>query len=117
MASVDILLPTYNRLTSLLMTLAGVAAQTHRDMRVIIADQSREPAGDEQVVQAAGRVIEASGGCIEWYYRRPVHGIAEQRDFVLKKANADVVLYLADDLLIDQWRVGQLPVVLKSHQG
>lgn len=116
MASVDILLPTYNRLTSLLMTLAGVAAQTHRDIRVIIADQSREPAGDEQVVQTAGRVIEARGGCIEWYYRRPVHGIAEQRDFLLKKATADVVLYLDDDVLMEPWVVEQLLDVLNAER-
>lgn len=116
MASVDILLPTYNRLTSLLMTLAGVAAQTHRDIRVIIADQSREPAGDEQVVQTAGRVIEARGGCIEWYYRRPVHGIAEQRDFLLKKATADAVLYLDDDVLMEPWVVEQLLDVLNAER-
>ncbi len=116
MASIDILLPTYNRLTSLLMTLAGVAAQTHRDIRVIIADQSREPAGDEQVVQAAGRVIEVRGGCIEWYYRRPVHGIAEQRDFLLKKATADAVLYLDDDVLMEPWVVEQLLDVLNAER-
>lgn len=116
MASVDILLPTYNRLTSLLMTLAGVAAQTHRDIRVIIADQSREQAGDEQVVQTAGRVIEARGGCIEWYYRRPVHGIAEQRDFLLKKATADAVLYLDDDVLMEPWVVEQLLDVLNAER-
>ena len=98
------------------MTLAGVAAQTHRDIRVIIADQSREPAGDEQVVQAAGRVIEARGGCIEWYYRRPVHGIAEQRDFLLKKATADAVLYLDDDVLMEPWVVEQLLDVLNAER-
>ena len=116
MASVDILLPTYNRLTSLIMTLAGIAAQTHRDLRVIIADQSREPAGDKQVVQTAGRVIEARGGCIEWYYRRPVHGIAEQRDFLLKKATADAVLYLDDDVLMEPWVVEQLLDVLNAER-
>lgn len=116
MASVDILLPTYNRLTSLIMTLAGIAAQTHRDIRVIIADQSREPAGDEQVVQTAGRVIEARGGCIEWYYRRPIHGIAEQRDFLLKKATADAVLYLDDDVLMEPWVVKQLLDVLNAER-
>jgi len=98
------------------MTLAGVAAQTHRDIRVIIADQSREPAGDEQVVQTAGRVIEARGGCIEWYYRRPVHGIAEQRDFLLKKATADAVLYLDDDVLMEPWVVEQLLDVLNAER-
>lgn len=114
MAPVDILLPTYNRLASLIMTLAGVAAQTYRNLHVIIADQSQEPATYEQVVQTVGKVIEARGGCIEWYYRRPVHGIAEQRDFLLKKATADAVLYLDDDVLMEPWVVEQLLDVLNT---
>ncbi len=89
---VDILLPTYNRLTSLILTLAGIAAQTVRDLRVIVADQSQEPAGDARVVQTLRRVIEVRGGYVEWHYRRQVYGIAEQRDFLLKKATADAVL-------------------------
>ena len=55
MASVDILLPTYNRLESLIMTLSGVAAQPLHDVHVIVADQSQEPVTDSQVVQTLGR--------------------------------------------------------------
>ena len=47
MVTTDILLPTCNRLASLVMTLGGVAAQTTRDMRVIVADQSDHPVEDE----------------------------------------------------------------------
>ena len=101
MASVDILLPTYNRLESLIMTLSGVAAQTLRDVHVIVADQSQEPVVDSQVVQTLGRVIEARGGSVEWHSREPIHGIAEQRDFLLKRASARAVLYLDDDVLME----------------
>src|SRR5437667_8234977 len=76
MATVDILLPTYNRLSSLIMTLSGVAAQTLRDLHVIIADQSAQPARHEQVVQTLCRVIRARGGSVEWHYREPIYGIA-----------------------------------------
>jgi GT2 family glycosyltransferase len=116
MPSVDILLPTCNRLTSLIMTLSGVAAQTVRDMRVIVADQSQEPVGDAQVVQTLLRLLKVRGGRVEWYYRRPVHGIAEQRDFLLKKATADAVLYLDDDVLMEPWVIEQLLEILDAEQ-
>ena len=57
MARTDILLPTCNRLASLVMTLGGVAAQTAHDVRVIVADQSDHPVADDPVVQTLGRVI------------------------------------------------------------
>ena len=103
MALVDILLPTYNRLPSLIMTLSGVAAQTLSDVHVIVADQSDEPAQHEPVVQALLRVVEARGGSYEWHHRLPSRGIAEQRDFLLNRATADSVLYLDDDVLMEPW--------------
>ncbi len=115
-AAVDILLPTCNRLSSLIMTLSGVAAQTLRDVRVIVADQSEPQVGDEQVIQTLRRVIEARGGSVEWYDRCPVYGIAEQRDFLLKRATAETVLYLDDDVLMEPWVVERLLETLRSEQ-
>jgi GT2 family glycosyltransferase len=83
MPAVDILLPTYNRRDSLILTLAGVAAQTLTDLRVIVADQSDVPADESPVVRAVCAAIE-------------VRGIAEQRDFLLHQATAPAVLYLFD---------------------
>ena len=116
MASVDILLPTCNRLLSLILTLSGVAAQTLRDMRVVVADQSEQPAQDEQVVQTLRRIIEARGGCVEWHTRPQVHGIAEQRDFLLRQATAPAVLYLDDDVFMEPWVVEKLLETLKRER-
>lgn len=116
MATIDILLPTYNRLSSFIMTLAGVAAQTLRDLRLIVADQSQEPTGDSQVVQTLRRIIEARGGSVEWHCRPPMHGIAEQRDFLLKLATAQNVLYLDDDVFMEPWVIEKLLEVLKSER-
>ncbi|MDQ2906487.1 MAG: glycosyltransferase family 2 protein [Chloroflexota bacterium] len=113
--TVDILLPTYNRLHSLIMTLAGVAAQTLRNLRVIVADQSAESGEHDQVVQTLRRVIEARGGTVEWHTRPPMHGIVEQRDFLLKQASADTVLYLDDDVFMEPWVVAQLLATLQSE--
>lgn len=116
MATIDILLPTYNRLSSFIMTLTGVAMQTMRDLHLIVADQSQERTGDSQVVQTLRRIIEARGGSVEWYRRPPIHGIAEQRDFLLKRATGQNVLYLDDDVFMEPWVIEKLLEVLKSER-
>jgi GT2 family glycosyltransferase len=103
MAKVDVLLPTCNRLPSVIMTLSGVAGQTLTDLRVIVAEQSDEPVEDRPVLRALRRIIEARGGSVEWHYRAPSRGIAEQRDFMLSRATADSVLYLDDDVFMAPW--------------
>src|SRR5579875_3239351 len=116
MATVDILLPTYNRLTSLVMTLSGVAVQTLTDLRVIVADQGEQPVEQEQVIQTLRRVIEARGGYVEWRTRPQIHGIAEQRDFLLRQATANAVLYLDDDVFMEPWVVERLLETLTAQQ-
>ncbi len=108
MSTVDILLPTINRLSSFIMTLSGVALQTVADQRVIVADQSDRPVQDQPIVQTLARVIEARGGTVQWHYRQPSQGIAEQRDFLLGQSTAESVLYLDDDVLMEPWVVERL---------
>jgi GT2 family glycosyltransferase len=116
MATTDILLPTCNRLASLVMTLGGVAAQSVGDIRVIVADQSAHPVADDPVVQTLGRVIEERGGAVEWHHRPPLHGIAEQRDFLLRRATAETVLYLDDDVLMEPWVLERLLRILDDER-
>lgn len=115
MPVVDILLPTYNRLPSFIMTLSGIASQSLRNLHLIIADQSQHPTEHSQVVQSLLRVIEARGGSIEYHCRPAIHGIAEQRDFLLKRATAQNVLYLDDDVFMEQWVIEKLLQVLQSE--
>src|SRR5215207_10188259 len=115
MVTTDILLPTCNRLASLVMTLGGVAAQSVGDVRVVVADQSARPVADDPVVQTLSRVIEERGGTVEWHHRPPLHGIAEQRDFLLRQATADTVLYLDDDVLMEPWVLEKLLTILDGE--
>lgn len=116
MPIVDILLPTYNRLSSFIMILSGIASQTLTNLHVIIADQSQQPTEHSQEVQSLLRVIEARGGTIEYYWRPPIHGIAEQRDFLLNRATAQNVLYLDDDVFMEPWVIEKLLEVLQREQ-
>ncbi|QIN80306.1 glycosyltransferase [Rubrobacter marinus] len=115
MAAVDVLLPTYNRRESLLTTLAGLAGQSFSDLRVVVADQSTEPAEDSPVARAMERVIRARGGSVEWHHRETLLGIAEQRDFLLNKATAPYVLYLDDDIFMEPWVLERLVRTLEAE--
>ncbi len=116
MAVVDILLPTCNRLNSLVMTLSGIAAQSFTDVRVIVSDQSEKATGEDPVVKSLLRVIEVRGGSAEWHYRAPSRGIAEQRHFLLTAAAAARVLYLDDDVFMEPWVLARLLDVLDGQR-
>lgn len=116
MARVDILLPTCNRPLALTMTLAGVAAQSLADLRVIAADQNATPLNTEPTIAALVRVLEARGATVDWHHRPTRHGIAEQREFLLRQARADAVLYLDDDVFMEPWVLATLLAVLEREQ-
>lgn len=115
MTRVDVALATINRLESLIMTLSGLAAQSHSDLRVIVADQSDAPAGQSAVVQALGRIIEARGGAFEYHHRPERRGIAEQRQFLHEQSMADYVLSIDDDVFIEPWVVARLVAVIRAQ--
>lgn len=98
------------------MTLSGLSLQSLSDIHLIVSDQSDRPIEDKAVVRTLRRVIEARGGSVEWHYRVPSKGIAEQRDFLLRQSTADAVLYLDDDVLMEPWVLETLHDVLQTQR-
>ncbi len=98
------------------MTLSGLSLQSFSDFQLIVSDQSDKPIQDKPVIQTLRRLIEASGGSFEWHYRVPSKGIAEQRDFLLRRSTADAVLYLDDDVLMEPWVLESLYDVLQAQR-
>lgn len=115
MAAVDVLIPTLNRPVELAVTLTGVASQGIHDLRVVIADQGEESACNYPAVATVRRLIEARGGKVEWLRREPGHGIAEQRDFLVRHATAPQVLMLDDDILMEPWVLAELSRILSQE--
>jgi len=109
MTAVDILLPTCDRLDSLIFSLGGIAGQSSLPLcRLIVADQSRESATESRVVQSLCRIIEAGGCPVVWHQRPTRLGIAEQRDFLLKNSSSPYVVYLDDDVFMEPWVIDRL---------
>ena len=97
------------------MTLSGVASQTVADLQVVVSSQGRYKAEESPVSQTLGRVIEARGGSVEWYHRQP-RGIAEQRHFLLGRAEAEPILFLDDDVFMEPFVVERLLSVLEAEK-
>lgn len=102
MTFVDVLIPTYRRGAALAVTLTSLVAQSTRDFRVVVSDQTEGAGGAEMgEVQAAVRVLRAHGHAVEITRGRPRHGMAEQRQFLLDQATAPYALFLDDDLILE----------------
>ncbi|MBF2006375.1 MAG: glycosyltransferase family 2 protein [Chlorogloeopsis fritschii C42_A2020_084] len=114
--TVDILIPTYNRPTALAVTLTSLVAQTYRDFRVIISDQTEDSNPLESgEVQAVLRVLRAHNHNVEVHKHLPRQGIAEQRQFLLEQATAPYALFLDDDLILEPYVVERMLTAIKEE--
>lgn len=111
MSTIDVLIPTYCRPAALAVTLASLCAQTYRNFRVIISDQSDQEGVkslDAGEVQAVLRLLRAHGHAVETHQHLPRRGMGEQRQFLLNQATAPYVLCLDDDVILEPWVIGNL---------
>ncbi len=111
---VDVLVPTKDRPAALAVTLTGLAAQTAPGFRVIVSDQSATPVADEPIVAAAIRILRHHGHLVEVHRHVPPRGMAEQRAFLLSKAERSAVLFLDDDVWLDVHGVAVLAHALAT---
>lgn len=111
--AVSVLIPTYERAEALAMTLSGVASQSVTDLQVVVSSQGGHKAESSPVARALERVIQARGGSVEWHHREP-RGIAEQRHFLLGRAEAEAVLFVDDDIFMEPFVIENLLSVLET---
>ena len=115
---IDVLIPTYRRPAALAVVLAGLAAQTREDLRVVLSDQS--PPGEDPFaageVRAALGVLALHGVTVETHRRPERRGMAEQRQFLLDRAQAPAALFLDDDLVLEPDLVERLARTLEEER-
>ena len=100
---VDVLIPTYRRPSALAVTLAGLAAQSYRPLRIVVSDQTEDepPAIERPEVVAVARVLAERGRPVERRRHLPRRGMAEHRQSLLDSATARYALFLDDDVLLE----------------
>ena len=117
MAALDVLIPTCDRPDALAVTLAGLLGQTSTDFRVVVSDQSEgQPAASSHAVLAASRALEQRGRPVAWHRHLPRRGMAEHRAFLLSQAEAPLVLFLDDDVLLEPEVVERLVLTLADER-
>lgn len=116
MATVDILIPTYNRPAALAVTLTSLIAQTYKDFSVIISDQTEEfDAIATGEVQAVLRVLRSHHHPIQTHKHLPHRGMAEHRQFLLDQVTAPYALFLDDDLILEPFVVEQMVTAIQAE--
>lgn len=110
----DVLIPTAGRGAELAVTLAGLAAQDDPAFRVILSDQSQGGGEPAPAVDAMIRVLRAQGRPVVRYRHLPRRGMAEQRQFLLQRAEADRVLFLDDDVWLEPGALERLDEALEE---
>lgn len=115
-AIVDILIPTYCRPAALAVTLTSLCAQTLREFRVVISDQTEafNPLETGEV-QAVLRLLRLHGNPVDLHKHLPRRGLAEQRQFLLDQATAPYVLFLDDDLLLEPYLVERMLTAIQEE--
>ncbi len=92
--SATIAIPTLNREEVLIDTIHNVLTQSVKDIELIVVDQT-EKHKDETIAELAKIKDERFR-----YFRVEPKSVTAARNFALKKANADIIIYIDDDVVL-----------------
>lgn len=115
--TIDVLIPTYNRPAALAVTLTSLIAQTYRDFRLVISDQTEsEDVTAAGEVRAVLRVLTTHGHPVEVYKNLPRRGMAEQRQFLLNHSRAPYALFIDDDLILEPYVIRMMVTAIREEK-
>jgi glycosyltransferase involved in cell wall biosynthesis len=117
MRKVTVLIPTFNRVTSLAITLTSLCAQTYKDFDVVISDQTdSSPTYLHASVQSVIRVLQSHGSQVTLHHHLPRHGIAEQRQFLFDQVKTEYCIFIDDDLILEPYVIQLLLETIQKEQ-
>jgi len=97
----DVLINTRDRLDSLPLVLIQLANQKVSPFRLLIRDESKKPVINDTSVQNALYLLKQKGQMVVYWRGYRHGGEAFYRRQILLKASAPLVLFLDDDILLD----------------
>lgn len=117
MKELTILIPTYNRPDALAVTLTSLCFQEYKNFSIVISDQTPAyNATDNDVVQAAMRVLYLHGIQITIQKHLPNKGLAEHRQFLLAQSKTKYSLFLDDDLILENYVLTNMINIIREQQ-
>lgn len=117
MATLDVLIPTYQRKTGLAVVLASLFAQTLTDFNVIISDQTPEEQSylDCIEIQTVVQALRWRGHEVTLLHHSQRSGMAEQRQFLLEQSQAPYVHFVDDDVLLEPQTIERMLNVIQAE--
>lgn len=113
---ITILIPTYNRVKALAVTLTSLYYQKEADFEIVISDQSsNDILNEDQTIQTIKRLLEIKGHPVSILKNLPSRGMAQQRQFLLEHSNSKYSLFLDDDLILDDYVVRNMKQILEKE--
>ncbi|HEY7855942.1 MAG TPA: exosortase [Terriglobales bacterium] len=100
------LIPTKNRPDDLVGTIASLLAQTVLPIELLVVDQGR----DDSAERAVRALFDANGTVVKLrYFRTPeIRGLLEAREFAVRHAQGEILLFLDDDIELEPDYAAQL---------
>lgn len=112
-----ILIPAYNRVKALAVTLTSLYYQIEKKFDIIISDQSPGNAlGEDQTIKTIKRLLEIKGHSVSILKNLPAKGMAQQRQFLLDQSTSKYSLFIDDDLILDDFVVKNMKQTLDKEQ-
>lgn len=103
MSKISIIVPVYNTEARLRMCLESLVNQTIKDIEIIIINDGSTD-GSENIIKE----YKEKYSSLITYYNKQNEGVAKTRNFGIKKANADYILFVDSDDYIDSELVEKL---------
>lgn len=114
---IQVLIPTYNRLKALAVTLTGLCYQTEKSFEIVISDQSPEDTiKEDATIQTIIRILEMHGNGVSIIKNLPQRGMAQQRQFLLEQSTSPYSLFLDDDLVIEPYVLKNMKQSLQKYR-
>ncbi len=117
MPQVDVLIPTFNRAASLGISLTSLAFQTFPKLNVIISDQSPlNTVNNSDEIKGIVRLLINKGHRVNIFRNIPRQGLAQNRQFLLDKSEAPYVLFMDDDIVIEEDLIERLMATIEREK-
>ena len=117
MKLLTILIPSFERKTSLSVLLTSLYYQDFTDFDIIVSDQSTDyNIHDDRLIHILILLLQQKNIQVSLVQNFPRQGIAQQRQFLLERCNTPFCLYLDDDLVLEPWVIRNLIQMIRTYQ-
>jgi GT2 family glycosyltransferase len=113
---ITVLIPTYNRLKALAVTLTSLYYQTEKDFDIVVSDQSPDyDVKEDGLIKTIVRLLEAGGHTVTILKNLPARGMAQQRQFLLEQSLSPYSLFMDDDLILEPYVLKNMKLTLQKQ--